>query len=220
MKKILALVLAVLMALSLVSALAEKADADYTGSITIYSPHDADPLNAGVTAFEAKYPNVKVEVVADGTGNLLNRIAAESAAPMADVLWGGGADSLAAYKQYFQAYIPSCMDLIDPSLADAEGYWIGESPLPMVFLVNTDLVPAEEIPQTWKDLADPKWEGKIAFANPASSGFIYMMIHEQYFYSDYARYLPDYRERVFSAVEWCVEHGYHPAFMRDTLLGR
>ena len=170
MKKILALVLAALMALSLVSALAEKADADYTGSITIYSPHDADPLNAGVTAFEAKYPNVKVEVVADGTGNLLNRIAAESAAPMADVLWGGGADSLAAYKQYFQAYIPSCMDLIDPSLADAEGYWIGESPLPMVFLVNTDLVPADEIPQTWKDLADPKWEGKIAFANPASSG--------------------------------------------------
>ena len=51
-------------------------------------------------------------------------------------------------------------------------------------------------------------------------GFVELLIHEQYFYSDYARYLPDYRERVFSAVEWCVEHGYHPAFMRDTLLGR
>lgn len=152
------------------SAPAEKAPEDYTGSITIYSPHDADPLNAGVAAFEAKYPNVKVEVVADGTGNLLNRIAAESAAPMADVLWGGGADSLAAYKQYFQPYKPSCIDLLDSALYDSEYYWIGESPLPMVFLVNTDLVAEEDVPQTWKDLADPKWEGKIAFADPASSG--------------------------------------------------
>lgn len=149
---------------------AEKAPEDYSGTLTVYSPHDSDPLNAGVAMFEAKYPNVKVEVVADGTGNLLNRIAAESAAPMADVLWGGGADSLAAYKEYFQAYKPSCIDLLDSSLYDPEYLWIGESPLPMVFLVNTDLVAEDEIPQSWKDLADPKWEGKIAFADPASSG--------------------------------------------------
>lgn len=149
---------------------AAKAPADYSGTLVIYSPHDSDPLNAGVAMFEKAYPNVKVEVVADGTGNLLNRIAAESAAPMADVLWGGGADSLAAYKQYFQPYKPSCIDLMDSSLYDPDYLWIGESPLPMVFLVNTDLVAEADIPQTWKDLADPKWEGKIAFADPASSG--------------------------------------------------
>ena len=170
MKKFLSILLAAVLALALVSAVAEKAPEEYSGSLTVYSPHDADPLNAGVAAFEAKYPNVKVEVVADGTGNLLNRIAAEAAAPMADVLWGGGADSLAAYKDYFQAYKPTCYDMLDASLVDPDGYWIGESPLPMVFLVNTDLVAEADIPKTWKDLADPKWEGKIAFANPASSG--------------------------------------------------
>ncbi|MFR1039860.1 MAG: hypothetical protein ACLSE4_14100 [Clostridium sp.] len=72
---------------------AEKAPEDYTGSVVVYSPHDADPLNAGVNLFMEKYPNVKVEVVAAGTGELCNRIAAESANPIADVLWGGGADS-------------------------------------------------------------------------------------------------------------------------------
>ena len=148
----------------------EKKPEDYSGKLTIYSPHDSDPLNAGVKMFEDKYPNVQVDVVADGTGNLLNRIAAESASPMADVLWGGGADSLAAYKEYFQPYKPSCIDLLDSSLYDPEYLWIGESPLPMVFLVNTDLVAEADFPQTWKDLADPKWEGKIAFADPASSG--------------------------------------------------
>ena len=170
MKKLLSIMLAIALCLALVSAFAEKAPEEYTGKLSIYSPHDADPLNAGVAGFEAKYPNVEVNVVADGTGNLLNRIAAEAAAPMADVLWGGGADSLAAYKDYFQPYKPSSIDLIDSALYDPEYYWIGESPLPMVFLVNTNLVAEEDIPQTWKDLADPKWEGKIAFADPASSG--------------------------------------------------
>ena len=55
---------------------AEKAPEDYTGSVVVYSPHDADPLNAGVNLFMEKYPNVKVEVVAAGTGELCNRIAA------------------------------------------------------------------------------------------------------------------------------------------------
>ena len=55
---------------------AEKAPEDYTGTVVVYSPHDADPLNAGVNLFMEKYPNVKVEVVAAGTGELCNRIAA------------------------------------------------------------------------------------------------------------------------------------------------
>ena len=66
-------------------ASAEKAPEDYTGTVVVYSPHDADPLNAGVNLFMEKYPNVKVEVVAAGTGELCNRIAAESANPIADV---------------------------------------------------------------------------------------------------------------------------------------
>ena len=178
MKKLLAIMLAALMVFSVVSlASAEKAPEEYTGELTIYSPHDSDPLNAGVAGFEAKYPNVKVNVVADGTGNLLNRIKAEAAAPEADILWGGGADSLAAYKEFFQPYKPSCIDLIDPSLYDSECLWIGESPLPMVFLVNTDLVAEADIPKTWKDLADPKWEGKIAMADPASSGSAYTQLN-------------------------------------------
>ena len=151
---------------------AAKSPADYSGTLTVYSPHDSDPLNDGVAAFEAAYPNVKVEVIADGTSNLVNKIGAEAANPIADVLWGGGADTLAAYKEYFQPYKPSCIDLIDPSLVDAEYYWIGESPLPMVFIANTDKIPEEDIPTTWAALADfdtAKY-GKIAIADPTSSG--------------------------------------------------
>ena len=46
---------------------AEKAPEDYTGSVVVYSPHDADPLNAGVNLFMEKYPNVTVQ--AEFTGS-------------------------------------------------------------------------------------------------------------------------------------------------------
>ena len=111
-------------------AAGEKAPEDYSGTVVVYSPHDADPLNAGVNLFMAKYPNVKVEVVAAGTGELCNRIAAESANPIADVLWGGGADSLAAFKEYFAPYVCANDDVIDAAYKDPDGLWIGESPLP------------------------------------------------------------------------------------------
>ena len=109
MKKIIALLMALVMVLALCAcggssapaataapaqeaapaaeaAPAEEAPAEISGSLTIYSPHDSDPLNDGVAQFEAAYPGVKVEVIADGTSNLVAKIAAESAAPIADVL--------------------------------------------------------------------------------------------------------------------------------------
>ena len=93
MKKILALVLALIMVLSLVAcgtekpvetqapaagnetpgetqAPAEKKPEDYTGNLVIYSPHDPSPLEAGVEMFRQAYPNINVEIVNAGTGEL------------------------------------------------------------------------------------------------------------------------------------------------------
>ena len=126
-------------------ATAEKAPEDYSGTVVVYSPHDADPLNAGVNLFMEKYPNVKVEVVAAGTGELCNRIAAESANPIADVLWGGGADSLAAFKDYFAPYVCANDDVIAEEYKDPDDKWIGESPLPMVLFYNKDLIEKDGI---------------------------------------------------------------------------
>ena len=54
MKKWLVWTLAGALALGTLSvSAAEKAPEDYSGSLTVYSPHDADPLNAGVQGFEA-----------------------------------------------------------------------------------------------------------------------------------------------------------------------
>ena len=155
-----------------------KAPEDYKGTVVVYSPHDADPLNAGVNLFMEKYPNVKVEVVAAGTGELCNRIAAETANPIADVLWGGGADSLAAFKEYFEPYVCANDEFIGAAYTDPDGLWIGESPLPMVIFYNKDLIEKDglTIPETWEDLTKPEWKGKIAYCLPSKSGSAYTQL--------------------------------------------
>ena len=159
-------------------ATAEKAPEDYSGTVVVYSPHDADPLNAGVNLFMEKYPNVKVEVVAAGTGELCNRIAAESANPIADVLWGGGADSLAAFKDYFAPYVCANDDVIAEEYKDPDDKWIGESPVPMVLFHNKDLIEKDgmTIPESWEDLTKPEWKGKIAYCLPSKSGSAYTQL--------------------------------------------
>lgn len=149
-----------------------------SGTVVVYSPHDADPLNAGVNMFMEAYPDIQVEVVAAGTGELCNRIAAESANPIADVLWGGGADSLAAFKEYFQPYVCANDDVIDEAYKDPDDCWIGESPLPMVIFYNKELIEKDgmTIPTSWEDLTAPEWKGKIAYCLPSKSGSAYTQL--------------------------------------------
>ena len=196
MKKVLALLLALTMVFALCAcggskapaeapasapaenapaAPAEKTPADYTGSLVVYSPHDADPLNAGVEMFRQKYPNINVEVIAAGTGELCQRVVAESANPQGDVLWGGGADTLAAYTDYFAPYVCANDDVIADAYKDANDLWIGESPLPMVFIYNKTLIDEADVP-TWEGLCDEALKGKIAYASPAKSGSAYTQL--------------------------------------------
>ena len=154
----------------------EKAPEDYTGNLVVYSPHDADPLNAGVEMFRQAYPNINVEVIAAGTGELCQRVVAESANPQGDVLWGGGADTLAAYTDYFAPYVCANDDVIDEAYKDANDLWIGESPLPMVFIYNKTLIDEADVPTTWEGLCDESLKGKIAYASPAKSGSAYTQL--------------------------------------------
>ena len=48
--------------------------------------------------------------------------------------------------------------------------------------------------------------------------FHYLLIHEQYFYPHYFNYEPDYRERVFAAVDFCHRNGYRPATLTSVAL--
>ena len=58
------------------------------------------------------------------------------------------------------------------------------------------------------DLEKVKADVRAAIEHPHRGGFVSVMIHEQYFYSDYKRHLPDFEERVLAACRDLHEHGY------------
>lgn len=58
---------------------------------------------------------------------------------------------------------------------------------------------------------DKIWE------EPQKSGFIDLLIHEQYFYPQYFNYQSDYRDKVISAVKWAMEKGYRPSFLSECI---
>ncbi len=54
-------------------------------------------------------------------------------------------------------------------------------------------------------------------SRPSEGGFIQMVIHEQYFYSDYSAYEPDYAQRILTMAKWMYEHGYEPISLGDII---
>lgn len=152
--------------------------ADSRNLLVIYTPHDADPMNAGIVAFMSRYPDIEVEVVAGGTGELCSRAAAEAAQPQADVIWGGGADSMEAYSDYFEAYTCANDSKISAQFKDPERKWIGESPLPMVIIYNREMLAnaGAEAPVSWQDCLNPVFRGQIAYCQPSKSGSAYTQL--------------------------------------------
>ena len=176
MKNLLKLVLVLSLLLAVACGKKEEAKTAETpaksNELTVYSSHPSELLTTVTDSFTAK-TGIKVNVVAAGTGEILKRVQAESENPLGDVVWGGGAESLDAFKEYFAPYKTANHDHINPLFRDTEDKWFGFALLPMVIIYNTDLVTGDDIPTSWADVTDPKWKGKIAMASPVKSGSSY-----------------------------------------------
>jgi hypothetical protein len=47
--------------------------------------------------------------------------------------------------------------------------------------------------------------------------YLDLMIHEQYFYTHYKDYQPDYRGKVLTSARWAADKGYQPAFLSECI---
>lgn len=138
--------------------------------LVIYTSHKADVYGPLIREFEAR-TGIWVRLETGGTNELLARIAKENGAAGADLMFGGGVESLAAYEDYFLPYQAPGLDKVFPGYRGGDS-WIPFSSLPVVLIDNPKLV-GEEGPRGWADLLDHRWRGQIAFADPAVSGSSY-----------------------------------------------
>jgi iron(III) transport system substrate-binding protein len=99
---------------------------------------------------------------------LANKLLAEKDRPQADVFWSNepvrtlilkSRGVLAPYRS------PNAHD-IAATFKDPEGYWTGFSARLRVIIYNTNLVKPDQAPASILELADAKWKGQVAIADP------------------------------------------------------
>ncbi len=115
---------------------------------------------------------VKVRAVFDteetkSTG-VLNRIIAEARSPQADVFWSGDPvrPQLLVKRGLARAYVSPQAAAVPPAFKAADGTWTGGAARARLLLVNRTRVKPDEMPRSVRDLADPRWKGQTAMANP------------------------------------------------------
>lgn len=158
-----------------------ETDGDTTGEeggqgsneLVIYASHPTEMVDYFVEAFEEENSGLKVELITGGTGDLLSRVQAEEGRPQGDILWGGSSTTGGSKPDLFVKYDSDVLGEIDDAFLDPNGYNAPSDAFTMVILYNKNLVDEADAPTSWEDLTDPKWKGKVRFANPESSSSSY-----------------------------------------------
>ena len=138
------------------------------GPVVIYTAHKSSIVDRLLPVFESE-TGLKAEVVQLGSGDIARRARAEAGAPAADVIWSISGSQLTELADILEPYQPPEFDKIDTQFV-ANPAWTPYTAVVYVLAVNTDLLPLEEAPKSWAELADPKWQGLIASARADGSG--------------------------------------------------
>jgi iron(III) transport system substrate-binding protein len=170
------LVLAVAMLLASVSV-AVSAPA---GRVTVL----CSPNPAWCDAVKAEFPKVtgiQVDFVRLSAGEALARLRAERQNPSFDVWFGGTGDPhiVASEDGLTEFYRPKAWSDLRPELREAvAGKYIPLYAGILGWALNMRLLTEKGIPvpRTWKDLADPRYRGLVAYPNPSTSGTAYTML--------------------------------------------
>jgi len=140
-------------------------------TVTVYVSTDRVFSEPVLREYE-RQTGVRVNAVYDteetkSTG-LANRLIAEKPRPQADVFWSNEPVRTLVLKsrEVLAPYRSPSAEGIPAALVDPDGYWTGFSARIRVIAYNTKLVKPEEAPQSVFELADPKWRGQVAVADP------------------------------------------------------
>lgn len=153
------------------------------GRVVFYTSMELQTAKKIGEAFEAAYPGIGVEVERNGCERMLQRLAQERGMGIrvADVIDCSDITALLRWKQdgWLAPFLPADVASLWPAEArDPDGYFATERFTLSPILYNTKLVKPEDAPQSFADLLDKKWSGKIVKARPGYSGTILTVTFE------------------------------------------
>ena len=222
MKKLIALLLCLVMALSLVACGSKQDDtqapaddqqgaeetslvdaAKAEGKLVVYGSCEEEYLAAACENFEKMY-GIEVEYQRLSTGEVQAKIEEENGNPSADVWFGGTTDpyNVCAAEGLLEAYqAENASHIAKPQYKNADGYWYGIYTGILGFMVNTDELERMglEAPQDWPDLLKPEYKGLIWLSNYNTAGTAKLVINtmiQKYGHDEGIKYLVDLDKNI------------------------
>ena len=155
-------------------------------SLVVYSPLHEEEIARILDKFSQE-TGIKAEFIRLSAGAVAARLIAEKNHPMADVFFGGSAETHESLigEEILRPYQSPVLKDIDPAFYHPEYYWSGFYVGAIGFAINNarfkEKYPDKEYPTTWEDLLDPDYKGEISMASPAASGTAYTVVATQFF---------------------------------------
>ena len=160
-------ILSLFLALCLCIGMAACAGAE--GKVTVYMPSPAGLADKLVAAFTEK-TGIEVEQFQGTTGEILARLEAEAANPIADVvILASWSDGLSMKNQdKLVSYTPANAEQVNAGWIDEDSTLFGYSASAVGVIYNTTIYP--ELNADWAELADSAYQDDIAIPDPDKSG--------------------------------------------------
>ena len=147
------------------------------GELSVYGAMPTRDLKALVDAFSKKY-GIKATIWRSSSENVVQRIVTEARSGRFTVdFLQNNAPAMAALqreKLLQQVHSPYHGDLI-PYAVPAHKDWVGLYVLAFVQAYNTNMVKKDELPQSFQDLLDPKWNGRLGIETDDPHWFAYVL---------------------------------------------
>ena len=142
------------------------------GTLTLYTSESLDKVNEMKADFEKRQPGTTVNIYRSGTQVVIGKLQAEiqAGAVQADLVWMADIDFFAqlARKNLLVPYTPP-----EAERTPAKFHYEGGRYHEVRLIFNTvgfNTLRLKERPTSWKDLADPRYRGKVGMASPFYSG--------------------------------------------------
>ena len=151
-----------------------------SGEVMIYTSIYPDIIdNMCKPNLTKAFPNMEVKWFQGGTEKVITKITGEIKADKvgADLLMVADPSyylKLQSEKRLFNYVSPNLKDVV--TAKDKDGAWASVRISNMIIAYNADKMKAEDAPKSWKDLTDPKWQGKVAMPNPLLSGTAFVAV--------------------------------------------
>ncbi|MDR7034202.1 iron ABC transporter substrate-binding protein [Mesorhizobium sp. BE184] len=154
-----------------VSSLTGPAVAQDAGEIVVYNAQHESLAKEWAEGF-TKETGIKVTLRNGSDSEFSNQIVAEGASSPADVFLTENSPAMVLVETagLFAPVDADTLALIPDEYRPSSGKWTGIAARSTVFVYNKEKLPADKLPKSMLELADPSWKGRWA-ASPSGADF-------------------------------------------------